>query len=170
MTVRSLLDAAEDQMGIRGQFKKRPREVAGFINEPFAAGVIYPAVLAAWTFLALQGQPSQRPGDQKTDFTWEIDPTDVGIPIGVFFVGLVCSFAYNRWLRKERPFLAELFDSKGDELDKRLLVSHFRLSRSLSRFFSASSLAFTASFSTNARNTTAAGRTTMSSQVRSVSL
>jgi hypothetical protein len=114
----------EDQMGIRGQFKERPREVAGFINEPFAAGVIYPAVLAAWTFLALQGQPPQRPGDQKTDFTWEIDPTDVGIPIGVFFVGLVCSFAYNRWLRKERPFLAELFDSKGDELDKRLLVSH----------------------------------------------
>ena len=36
-----------------GQFSHRPREVARFINEPFAAGIIYPAVLAAWTYLAL---------------------------------------------------------------------------------------------------------------------
>src|SRR5262249_50544694 len=36
-----------------GQFTQRPPGVAILINEPFAAGVIYPAVLAAWTFLAL---------------------------------------------------------------------------------------------------------------------
>jgi hypothetical protein len=43
----------EADMGIYGQFRSRPEHVAGFINEPFAASVIYPAVLAAWTFLAL---------------------------------------------------------------------------------------------------------------------
>ena len=46
----------EEDLGIdaqRGQFTARPRDVAGLINEPFAAGVIYPTVLAAWTFLAL---------------------------------------------------------------------------------------------------------------------
>ena len=36
-----------------GQFTKRPPGVALLINEPLAAGVIYPAVLAAWTFLLL---------------------------------------------------------------------------------------------------------------------
>jgi hypothetical protein len=36
-----------------GQFSLRPRSVAGFLNEPLAAGIIYPAVLGAWTFVAL---------------------------------------------------------------------------------------------------------------------
>jgi hypothetical protein len=35
-----------------GQFKTRPREVLGQINEPFAAAIVYPAVMAAWTYLA----------------------------------------------------------------------------------------------------------------------
>lgn len=43
----------ECMLGVEGQFKSRPREVARLIAEPFAAGLIYPAVLAAWTFLAL---------------------------------------------------------------------------------------------------------------------
>jgi FtsH-binding integral membrane protein len=43
----------ESDMGIYGQFRSRPQYVAGFINEPCAASVIYPAVLAAWTYLAL---------------------------------------------------------------------------------------------------------------------
>src|ERR687898_465275 len=108
----------EDQMRIRGQFQGRPPGVAGFINEPFAAGVIYPAVLAAWTFLALQ--------DKKIS-KWE--PPDLWIAIVVFFVGAACSFAYNRWLEKERPsrkglFLAELFDGKRNKLDERFLDSH----------------------------------------------
>jgi hypothetical protein len=40
----------EKTLGVEGQFTSRPND---FINEPFAAGVIYPAVLAAWVFLAL---------------------------------------------------------------------------------------------------------------------
>ena len=42
----------EGQLRIHGQFLGRPNGVVGFINEPFAAGIIYPAVLAAWTFVA----------------------------------------------------------------------------------------------------------------------
>lgn len=43
----------EAAMGDSGQFRSRPRELAGFINEPFASAVIYPASMAAWSFLAL---------------------------------------------------------------------------------------------------------------------
>jgi hypothetical protein len=43
----------EKSLGISGPFLNRPHEVAGFIDEPFAASVIYPASLAAWAFLAL---------------------------------------------------------------------------------------------------------------------
>jgi hypothetical protein len=99
----------EDQMSIRGQFKERPREVIRLINEPFAAGVIYPAVLAAWTYLFLQGQPW---GGQKI-FRFE---TDQFIAFWVLAVGFICSLVYNLWLRNERNFLAELFDSQGNKL------------------------------------------------------
>jgi hypothetical protein len=45
-----------------GQFETRPREVLGHINEPFAAAIIYPAVMAAWTYLAaLNVAPSASP-------------------------------------------------------------------------------------------------------------
>ncbi len=45
----------ERKLRIEGLFLNRPRDVAGFINEPFAASIIYPAVLAAWLFVALYG-------------------------------------------------------------------------------------------------------------------
>ena len=47
-----------------GQFIRRPRNLVYVINEPFAAGMIYPAVLAGWIFLALvfpQSQSDQPP-------------------------------------------------------------------------------------------------------------
>lgn len=43
----------EVEMGMPGQFRSRPRELAGFINEPYASAIIYPASMAAWAFLAL---------------------------------------------------------------------------------------------------------------------
>lgn len=43
----------------QGQFRKRPRSLFYLINEPFAASLIYPAVLAAWIFLALLFPQSQ---------------------------------------------------------------------------------------------------------------
>lgn len=74
----------EDSLGIAGQFKSRPREVAFVINEPFAAGVIYPAVLAAWTYLALSGSTSAP--------VWAI---------GVLIVGFAISFFFNLKLKLE---------------------------------------------------------------------
>jgi len=67
-------------------FEGRPREVARFINEPFAAGIIYPAVLAAWSYLAAVGWPRQ-----------PIQPAAVATV--VFLVGFVGTFAFNRALR-----------------------------------------------------------------------
>ena len=64
-----------------GQFSRRPYGVAGLINEPLASGVIYPAVLAAWTFLALTSTQSQ-----DAARTWA--PR-------VFLIGFAFSFFFN---------------------------------------------------------------------------
>jgi hypothetical protein len=68
-----------------GQFKKRPQNVAFLINEPFAAGVIYPTVLAAWTFFALI-------------FAWP--KANPWIPISVFIVGFAWTLIYDFLLRR----------------------------------------------------------------------
>ena len=70
-----------------GQFTSRPGGVAGLINEPFAAGVIYPAVLAAWTFIALAFSTS------PTVAQWSA--------AGVFFAGFAVCFAYKRQLEQQ---------------------------------------------------------------------
>jgi hypothetical protein len=68
-----------------GQFIRRPQNVAVVINEPFAAGVIYPAVLAAWAFFALYfAAPTANPI----------------IPIFVFFSGLAGTSIYDWVLRR----------------------------------------------------------------------
>jgi hypothetical protein len=46
----------EDLLGAEGQFRSRPQNLAGFVNEPYASAVIYPACMAAWAFLALVSQ------------------------------------------------------------------------------------------------------------------
>ena len=81
---------------INGQFTSRPPGVGILINEPFAASVIYPAVLAAWTFLALafQGQP------QDTG-SLDIRDTAQWWAIRVFLVGFAVSFFYNLFLIKK---------------------------------------------------------------------
>jgi tetratricopeptide (TPR) repeat protein len=57
----------EKGMCISGQFRNRPRAVrlpivGEFINEPLASGIIYPAVLASWTFVALYFLYPQKAG------------------------------------------------------------------------------------------------------------
>lgn len=69
-----------------GPFTARPREALGLINEPFAAGIIYPAVMAAWTFTGLVFVWSQH--------AW-------WIALVVFFVGHGLSLSYNRQLKSE---------------------------------------------------------------------
>jgi hypothetical protein len=67
----ALLVAGEDleqEMGLpvgemgkpAGQFIRRPPHLLGVVNEPFAAAVIYPAVLASWTYLAFFFEDPQR--------------------------------------------------------------------------------------------------------------
>jgi hypothetical protein len=79
-----------------GQFSRRPHGVAGVINEPLASGVIYPAVLAAWTFLALVFS-----GSQDAATWWALR---------VFLIGFAFSFTYDlvlilEWDKKIRGFL-----------------------------------------------------------------
>ncbi len=81
----------EKRLGINkkeGQFIKRPLGVIGFINEPFAAGVIYPAVLAAWAFLAMDFKLKQDCSafNLFQDATWAI---------WVFIFGFIVTFVYN---------------------------------------------------------------------------
>lgn len=92
----------EGQMSIPGQFLNRPREVAGWINEPFAAGVIYPAVLAAWMFLTL-AFPWSRVSVWPAYAVW--------ITIILFLGGLAVAVFYNRWLRKHKAKLVSEAES-----------------------------------------------------------
>jgi len=43
----------EGELGIKGAFLCYPNDVNGYIGPPLAAFLIYPAVLAAWIFVAL---------------------------------------------------------------------------------------------------------------------
>ena len=70
-----------------GQFSRRRPGIAGWINEPFASGVIYPAVLGAWTFIALAFSA------YKTAAPW--------LAISVFAVGFAICLFYNRQLKNE---------------------------------------------------------------------
>jgi hypothetical protein len=44
---------------VQGQFRCYPEDVHGYIGPKLAAQVIYPAVLAAWLFVALVGPVGQ---------------------------------------------------------------------------------------------------------------
>ena len=79
-------------MDIYGQFRSRPEYVAGFINKLLAASVIYPAVLAAWTYLALVHTGP------------ELDPVRAivvtEIAIVVFIIGFSVLFYLNHYHAK----------------------------------------------------------------------
>ena len=76
----------EARLGLgAGQFIARPREVWGVLNEPFAAAIIYPAVIAAWIFLATYSPPA----------------SPLGLAISVFALGFAVILGYNLWLKWE---------------------------------------------------------------------
>jgi len=62
--------AIERQLEISGQFTTRPGGVFGVINEAFAASVIYPAVLAAWLYLADAGAARPPASFWSVPATW----------------------------------------------------------------------------------------------------
>jgi hypothetical protein len=65
-----------------GQFSQRPPHLLGVVNEPFAAAAIYPAVLAAWTYLVFFQDPQRRQV----------------ISLAVFAVGFLGILAYDQYL------------------------------------------------------------------------
>lgn len=87
----------------QGQFATRPPGVVLLINEVFAASLIYPAVLAAWTFLAfafptLQDPlPSQSQGIGPLKFQVVAEYRAIGVFLGSFAL----AFSYNVFLVKD---------------------------------------------------------------------
>jgi hypothetical protein len=90
----------EENLDVKdGQFKKRPFGVLGFINEPFAAYVIYSAVLAAWIFWARAFPQSQDVTDViKLQSQHAAQLAAISIA-GGFIVGFVASLFYS-FIRK----------------------------------------------------------------------
>jgi hypothetical protein len=68
-----------------GQFLRRPNNLLGIVNEPFAAAAIYPAVLAAWIYLA---------------FFFEYRDIGKIVSLIVFFGGFVGILAYDQFLKR----------------------------------------------------------------------
>jgi len=96
----------ERQMGVNGHFMTRPREITIArerirINEPFAAGLIYPAVLAAWAFLALI--PVPHIGDSSVPGSYSLA---AWVAISVFLLGFIISILYNHglWMKTREKF------------------------------------------------------------------
>lgn len=73
----------EDSLKHPGQFTVRRRTVGHVINEPFAAGIIYPAVMAAWMYLAL---------------FYTARHLGMAISILIFLLGFIATFTYDRRL------------------------------------------------------------------------
>ena len=84
----SLIEAGKalerDMRWDNGQFIRRPNNVLWVVNEPFAGGLIYPAALAAWTYLALLYENPER---------------GQSLAISVFIVGFVTILLYDWFLR-----------------------------------------------------------------------
>jgi hypothetical protein len=85
-----------------GQFARRPPGVALLINEPLAASLIYPAVLAAWTFLAFAFPTLQDPLPDQSQNTGPLKFQIVAQyrAIGVFLASFAVAFSYNLFLVK----------------------------------------------------------------------
>jgi hypothetical protein len=83
---RELITAGEalevDMRLDHGQFHGRSKAAFSIITKPFAAALIYPAVLAAWSYLAL--------------FEDSHDPTDISL--GVFIAGFAWIVLYDQYL------------------------------------------------------------------------
>jgi hypothetical protein len=88
-----------------GQFMLRPRELLGHINEPFAASIIYPAVMAAWVYLAGQSKGG----------------LGVVLSIAVFVVGFGLTAMWN--YRKGQEARAGAAGSRPSESPKASAIS-----------------------------------------------
>jgi hypothetical protein len=75
----------EKEMDLRhGQFIGRPDAAFSIMTKPFAAALVYPAVLAAWVYLAFFFKDPQH---AKV------------VSIGIFIVGFLGILLYDQWLQ-----------------------------------------------------------------------
>jgi hypothetical protein len=77
----------DDRKKPAGQFLRRPNHLLGIVNEPFAAAAIYPAVLAAWLYLAFFLEDPQR---------------GKNVSFGVLLVGFLGILSYDQSLKHEK--------------------------------------------------------------------
>ncbi len=99
--------ALEREMGLpvgergkpAGQFIQRPNNLLWVVNEPFAAAFIYPAVLAAWTYLAwLYDNPLRTTEPPSTG-----DPSRARrFSLYVFIAGFALVLLYDGYLRHQK--------------------------------------------------------------------
>jgi hypothetical protein len=91
----------EERLKYQGQFTVRRKLVWRVINEPFAAGIIYPAVMAAWMYLALF-YTARRLG--------------AVISIAIFLLGFILTFMYDMRLghrpNEPQPWWGQSFPSE----------------------------------------------------------
>jgi len=80
-----------------GQFRKRPPGVFFLINEPFAAALIYPSVLAAWIFIAM-ASPQLKDSKSQADAPLEFSGNAQWWAISVFLIFFALAFFYNVFL------------------------------------------------------------------------
>jgi len=113
-----------------GQFQKRPRATLYLINEVFASGVIYPAVLAGWWFLAYgYPQPAQLTGikDPLVKASAELVLIKSSIKTAltgatqVFEVGFAFALLYNVTL----PLLIKIENKIANKLKKSEKLKQF---------------------------------------------
>jgi hypothetical protein len=71
-----------------GQFRDHPPPVLGFIAEPMAAGIIYPAVMAAWSYIAM--------------YFYDGCSTSIAFPLAasVFLIFASLMVWYQKWLMR----------------------------------------------------------------------
>jgi hypothetical protein len=81
----------EDHLTVEGQFTTRPRTAWGFVNEPIAAGIIYPVVMAAWIYVAFVSAVPEAA-------SWRL-LAGLLAATTVFILGLAAIVAYERFLR-----------------------------------------------------------------------
>jgi hypothetical protein len=91
----------EEKLRIDGQFKFRPPKSSSFIGASFAGCLIYPIVLAAWTFVALVKiciSLAKNIGDSTAANSVGIGFAGA-IALGVFSIGFAKSW---RWVERQR--------------------------------------------------------------------
>jgi hypothetical protein len=87
----------EISLDLQGQFRSRPPNLMGFINEPFASALIYPASMAAWIFLA---------------HAFSSSPLRWWLPALVFALGVATTLGSAEGIKhsEQRAFRAEVFE------------------------------------------------------------